>query len=712
MSKQFSCILLFLLMADALPAQMPDINSPGKSAGNIRNDTLKLIEFRNSARNFAEINPDSSDYYSEQSLIPARKLHLRLDEGGALREKGYALLNQGNYPRALQILFSAIAILEDPRSEQHVLVGKFPGDDELIYRSAEPHAQRLSELAFTYQILGILYANSNNYEKAWQHHLLARTLAEESGNMPLQSIIYLTMNRVYLNLKKTDSALISIQRSYDLVMKSGYTRYVGSVLLNMGRTYAALGNSAKANEYYRQSLIASAEQGYFRGVVASNLLLADFYTQSGKTDSAFLHIREALSAAQNLNAPDLLLRSYTAITRHYRAEGNNDSTVKYQALIIKINDSLFNEKTAQQFQNIDFDAQQRQQEITAAKKEYQNRMQKYLLLGGLGSALLVALILFRNNKQKLRANRILEKTLSDLKSAQVQLIQSEKMASLGELTAGIAHEIQNPLNFVNNFSDVSNELLEEMKTELDKGNIKVAETIADNVIQNLKKILHHGKRADSIVKGMLQHARTSSGHREPTDINVLCDEYLRLAYHGLRAKDKSINVKLETDYDDTTEKIDIVPQDIGRVILNLINNAFYACAERSRSAEAERSRSAEAERSRSTGAERRILSEAEGSRASTSSATAVYEPTVTVSTKIFEGKVEVKVKDNGNGIPDAIKEKIFQPFFTTKPPGQGTGLGLSMSYDIVKAHGGEIKIDSTGKEGTIFTILLPLNQTV
>jgi two-component system, NtrC family, sensor kinase len=256
----------------------------------------------------------------------------------------------------------------------------------------------------------------------------------------------------------------------------------------------------------------------------------------------------------------------------------------------------------------------------------------------------------------------LQKSLEELKSTQTQLIQSEKMASLGELTAGIAHEIQNPLNFVNNFSEVSNELIDEMNTELDKGDITEAKAIAADVKQNLEKINHHGKRAADIVKGMLQHSRISSGQKELTDINALCDEYLRLAYHGLRAKDKSFNAKFETSFDESIGKLNIIPQDMGRVILNLINNAFYAVSEKAKQ-------------------------NIEG-----------YEPTVTVSTKKENNSVIISVADNGNGIPASIKEKIFQPFFTTKPTGQGTGLGLSLSYDIVKAHGGELKVGTRDGE--------------
>ena len=266
----------------------------------------------------------------------------------------------------------------------------------------------------------------------------------------------------------------------------------------------------------------------------------------------------------------------------------------------------------------------------------------------------------------------LQNTLTDLKSTQKQLIQSEKMASLGELTAGIAHEIQNPLNFVNNFSEVNTELIDELEQEAGKGNLDEVKAIAKDIKENEQKITHHGKRADAIVKGMLQHSQSSSGVKEPTNINALADEYLRLSYHGLRAKDKSFNATLKTDFDESIGNINIIPQDIGRVILNLITNAFYVVDEKKK------------------------LS-LEG-----------YEPTVSVSTKKINGKIEIKVSDNGNGIPQKVLDKIFQPFFTTKPTGQGTGLGLSLAYDIVKAHGGELKVETKDGEGSEFIVQLPI----
>jgi signal transduction histidine kinase len=278
----------------------------------------------------------------------------------------------------------------------------------------------------------------------------------------------------------------------------------------------------------------------------------------------------------------------------------------------------------------------------------------------------------KTQQRELAQAKEIEKAYRDLKATQAQLIQSEKMASLGELTAGIAHEIQNPLNFVNNFSELSNELIDEMKTELDKGEVREAIIIAEDIKQNLEKINHHGKRADAIVKGMLAHSRTSTGQRELTDINALAGEYLRLSWHGLKAKDPSFNVSLHFEPDELLPKLNVVPQDIGKVLLNLINNAFYAVDEKRKSG-------------------------MEG-----------YEPSVTISTRKEKDKVEIKVRDNGNGIPEKVLDKIFQPFFTTKPTGQGTGLGLSLAYDIVKAHGGEIKVET--EYGTVFIISLPMND--
>jgi two-component system, NtrC family, sensor kinase len=282
------------------------------------------------------------------------------------------------------------------------------------------------------------------------------------------------------------------------------------------------------------------------------------------------------------------------------------------------------------------------------------------------------------NQNELLENKVTERTsqlnlsLKNLQATQTQLIQSEKMASLGELTAGIAHEIENPLNFVNNFSEVNMELIHEMKDEMKAGKDNEAIAIANDIEQNLQKVVQHGKRADAIVKGMLQHSRSSTGAKEPGIINAIADECLKLSYHAIRAKDKFFEANLKTHFDSTIDKIPLIQQDIVRVLVNLFNNAFYAVNEKSKQHIQE------------------------------------YEPTVSVNTKGLGDKVEIRVKDNGNGIPQNMIDKIFQPFFTTKPTGQGTGLGLSLSYDIIKAHSGEIKMESKESEGSEFIITLPI----
>ena len=361
-----------------------------------------------------------------------------------------------------------------------------------------------------------------------------------------------------------------------------------------------------------------------------------------------------------------VLRDYKLLALLYEKTGDFLKAKEVYKSFISLQDSITEDQS--KYRTISFETEQQitDNEIAISKLESANKLSaqsRNFTIGIAALLLILAGSIYYRFRSKKKANEVLEKTLSELKSTQSQLIQSEKMASLGELTAGIAHEIQNPLNFVNNFSEVSAELADELKDAVTKNDKEEAIAIADDIKRNLEKINHHGKRADAIVKGMLQHSQSSSGQKEPTDINKLADEYLRLAYHGLRAKDKFFNATMKTDFDDTIGNINIIPQDIGRVILNLITNAFYVVDEKTLSAVA--------------------------------TPTAVkYKPTVSISTKKVQGKVEIKVADNGNGIPQKILDKIFQPFFTTKPTGQGTGLGLSLSYDIVKAHGGELKVET------------------
>ena len=412
--------------------------------------------------------------------------------------------------------------------------------------------------------------------------------------------------------------------------------------------------------------------------------LASAFQRSGQMDSAFKYAYFLQNNASRFGYNSILASSSSILAKLFREQKQYDSAVKYMSLESTYKDSITGVEALNNIQFLTNDYKmrilERQKEKEQAVNEYKARIKNYMYAGGIMLLLLVIAAMYRINKQRAQSKRSIETAYNDLKDTQTQLIQSEKMASLGELTAGIAHEIQNPLNFVNNFSEVSQELLAEMKEELAKANYAAASAIADDVKLNLDKINFHGKRADAIVKGMLQHSRSSSGQKEPTDINALCDEYLRLSYHGLRAKDKSFQAYFKTDFDDTIGNINVVPQDIGRVIMNLITNAFYAVNAKKKSSTGNPQLSTEP----------------------------TYEPTVFISTKKIKDITKITVGDNGNGIPKQILDKIFQPFFTTKPTGQGTGLGLSLSYDIIKAHNGQITVESVEGEFTQFIITLPL----
>ena len=431
-----------------------------------------------------------------------------------------------------------------------------------------------------------------------------------------------------------------------------------------------------AIEYYRESYAAAMEATALREAATTANAMAMAFKKLGETDSAIYYAKQGLSLGEKLSYQNRILVAGTLLAGLY-SEKDPKESVKYYKIASVANDSLYSMKKILQLQAATMKEQERQTEMEASRLAYRNRVRQYAFLVGAGVFLVIASILYRNNRQKQKSNRVLEATLTNLKATQAQLIQSEKMASLGELTAGIAHEIQNPLNFVNNFSEVNNELIEELKSE---NTIPIAigtkfeerAAILDDVYQNNEKIKFHGKRAEAIVKGMLQHSQVSAGQKESTDINELADEYFRLSYHGMRAKDNTFNAHLETHFDPSIGKITIIPQDIGRVLLNLYNNAFYAVNEK-----------------------KALAPES-------------YEPSVSVNTEKSNGKIKIRVKDNGNGIPQKLLDKIFQPFFTTKPTGQGTGLGLSLAYDIIKAHGGEIKVQTKDSEATEFIIQLPL----
>ncbi len=437
-----------------------------------------------------------------------------------------------------------------------------------------------------------------------------------------------------------------------------------------------------ALDYYHRGINHSNEKlDFLTGYIG----IAGIFKKMDLSDSAVYYARQAVGVVHDGSFPSKIVEAGKILTEIYTTRQVSDSAFKYMQIMMVAKDSLFSQAKQNLYFNEQLHQQELQQKIEQEHLANKNRQNIIVLLAGLTIILIIAIGLWRKNIYKQKSYVILQKqkheidvqkakveeTLDELKAAQSQLIQSEKMASLGELTAGIAHEIQNPLNFVNNFSEVNAELTDELEQEAGKGNFDGVKIIAKDLKENSKKINHHGKRADAIVKGMLQHSQSTKGLKEPTDINKLADEYLRLSYHGLKAKDNSFNATIQTDFDESIGNINIIPQDIGRVLLNLYNNAFYSMNEKKKQ-------------------------QPEG-----------YEPTVSVRTKKVGDKVEIRVADSGNGIPQKVIDKIFQPFFTTKPTGQGTGLGLSLSYDIIKAHGGEIKVESKEAVRSEFIIQLP-----
>jgi two-component system NtrC family sensor kinase len=640
------------------------------------NDTAKMLAYRELALYFLDINSDSALFFIEKDLPLAKELKLKLWEADAYDLTGIITSNLGNYAKSLRSFNTALQIAENSASEKNIWsMSKFTD-------SHSPEFARLSMLATIQSDFAALFESTENYDKQLKTIRDCIKTINRINDNTLFSQAYRTLGGICLRNNQLDSALVLYKKALAYAMQAGYNKYHNSCYNSIGNIYLKKALPQLALENYLIALRSGIEQNNYAGTGRTYVALANYYNKIGKNDSALYYAKLGLATNQATGHIAYLIMSYNSLATIYKSQKQTDSAFMYLQLATNAKDSLLSMEKIKQLQNIGFDEQLRLQELEKEKIENKNKIRTYALLAGLGVFLAVGMILYRNNRQKQKTNKVLAATLDNLKSTQSQLIQSEKMASLGELTAGIAHEIQNPLNFVNNFSEVNKELVDELQQELKAGKINDAIEISNDIKANEEKINHHGKRADSIVKGMLQHSRSSSGQKESTNINALADEYLRLAYHGLRAKDKSFNATLKTNYDESIGNINIIPQDIGRVILNLITNAFYVVDEKKK---------------------------AFAEKSSFENLTSLYEPTVSVSTSRSRGEVKITVADNGNGIPPKVLGKIFQPFFTTKPTGHGTGLGLSLSYDIVKAHGGELKAEAKEGAGAEFTIQLPAN---
>ncbi len=646
--KNFLFILVFFTCFTKAHSQNAYLDSLKASLAVAREDTTRVLLLSELSLYSIFSNPDTSLALAKQGIRLAQQINYSKGEAYCNRSVGFVFWSIGDYTTAIKMAFLFM-----------------------------PYAEASNDINLQLWLIALLlnaYKDNGDFNEAIKYDLKGRMINTQKLHQPIEAKTEMMSANIYYDMNQLDSAQHYISLSLN---KGGISD--GATCLLTGKIKVKFQQPDSAFYYFKLGIATLITEKNFKDLADAYQSIAALYFSDGHTDSAIYHAQNGLVLAQQKSFVKEQFNLTSFLAAAYEKK-NTDSAFRYYKLAMKAKDSLFSREKAKQVLSFQFNEELRQREIKSTEMEYRNKVRTYLFITGLAVFVMIALLQWRNNRHKQRAYSLLEKqkaktdeTLADLKTVQLQLIQSEKMAALGELTAGIAHEIQNPLNFVNNFSEVNRELLSEMNEEIEKGNYDEVKAISKDVTNNEEKINHHGKRADSIVKGMLQHSQSSTGVKEPTDINKLADEYLRLSYHGLRAKDKSFNATLKTEYDESIENINIIPQDIGRVVLNLINNAFYVVDEKKKQI-------------------------GDG-----------YEPTVSVNTRKMSNKILISVKDNGNGIPQKILDKIFQPFFTTKPTGQGTGLGLSLSYDIIKAHGGEIKVESKEGEGSEFIISLPVN---
>ncbi|WP_064198500.1 MULTISPECIES: ATP-binding protein [Emticicia] len=543
-----------------------------------------------------------------------------------------------------------------------------------------------------------IYFVKKDFRKELDNYLKIEQLARKINNK--QELIS-TLNRIGVTyfragFRQLDSATYYIDQSLQLNPENDRKR--ADALAAKGFIYSFEKSYPKALDYLRQALTLYKKFNDERNIMEKTFGIGDVYFRLNQLDSA-LHYSQLAYQLGSVRDDSLHRKKLFGfrIATIYDKLNNHRKAATYYRIAINAIEAAEKQGDIQRLLDLEYQDKERKWELEKTKSEYTNNLRLYASLGGLFFVSMISFFLYRNNRQKQKANALLQhqrdeiyqqrtqlqESLETLRSTQAQLIQKEKLASLGELTAGIAHEIQNPLNFVNNFSELSVGIAQDLKEEINRPALdkEYIEELLTDLGQNQEKINHHGKRASSIVKGMLEHSRTRTGEKELTDINNLSDEYLRLSYHGMKAKDKDFQSNFRTEFDEDLPKIAVIPQEIGRVLLNLFNNAFYAVNQRN-------------------------LNTVETLYAT--SQQGQYKPTVIVFTKKLDNFIEIRVKDNGTGMPEAIKAKIFQPFFTTKPTGEGTGLGLSLSYDIItKGHGGMLEVESIEGEGTTFIIKLP-----
>jgi len=738
--------VLFLHGFNYAQAQSSKIDSLNNLISKARSDTAKINLILKKISVISNINLDSAINLSLKTLAAAHAINYYKGEVNIRLKLATSYSFKSNYKAAAEQLSylekfiqpskdsSDLANLYSNYGMLYGMQSKYDTSIQFLEKAIsinEGGAGSKAALSGNYSNIAIGYQQQSNFPMALMYQQKSLKIAEENTDESSQAHTLVNIANTYVNLGDTTRAENAFMKSIVLAKKNQLKNVELYAYSNLSSMYVNGNKWRKSYEYAMKAAALGVAMGD-QGMAAASLSKAALSLASlNQPENAKALSLRAIAAADSSANPLNIYQAYSSmgyalmyqkkwkeaipfyeksfaalknadlygleygkvfkeLSVCYEKTGNITKALAAYKKYAEIKDSASSrdniQKATELSMNYEFGKKEAVAKAQQDKKDVDAKRiknQQYFTIAALGivvlAVIIIAVIQFRNSMHKQKINLLLERqkskveiTLSELKSAQAQLIQSEKMASLGELTAGIAHEIQNPLNFVNNFSEVNKELIAELKEGIEKGDWEEVKTIANDIEENEQKIIHHGKRADSIVKGMLQHSRTNTGKKELTNINALVGECLRLSYHGLRAKDKAFDATIQTNLDDRIYKINIVPQDISRVLINLLNNAFYAVNEKKR---------------RLNG---------------------TFEPTVSACTKKLDGKVEIHVKDNGNGIPQNIVDKIFQPFFTTKPTGQGTGLGLSLSYDIIKAHGGEIKVESKEGEGSEFKIKLPL----
>ncbi len=652
-------------------------------------DTARVLLLDQLGYNLMYSKPMVAMQYAQEGLDLAEKINFSKGKVRNMNRMGSILRFMSNYGKALEMHFGALKLADNI-------------DDR------EGAAKTLNNI-------GILYSEQKDSKKAIEYYFRTKAIAEQLRDQNLLQIALINLGTDYAFLNQPDSARYYTQTAYEMALKNK-SKNVPVLSMNLGNIYKRMGNYALSLKYYHSCLEPLRLMQNNRLLSQAYFEMAQVFKEMNRLDSCTYYAQKSLNLSREVNNVKYIFESGSLLSAQYEAN-DRGKAYDYFKLAAAAKDSMFNQEKVKQVQNLSFREQVLQQELIATQKEFESRRKFYVLVGVMGAILILTVMLYRNNRLKNKANALLRKqkeaihsqklqlqaSLQTLKDTQAQLIQKEKLAGLGELTAGIAHEIQNPLNFVNNFADLSVELVQELKemkmqgVKDDEPDTALETELLGDIEQNLQKIHFHGQRASGIVKNMLEHSRTGSGERVMTDIRKVAGEYLRLSYHGMLAKDKNgTPVRFMANYELIAEEdlplIQTVPQEIGRALLNLFNNAFYAVASKA--------------------------AQSGSIHDDMMSVLSAYQPNVTVTVRLQKERsegggdsVEICVKDNGTGIPANVKEKIFQPFFTTKPTGEGTGLGLSLSYDIItKGHGGTIEAESEEGEGATFIIRLPVHS--